>query len=296
MVQLPGVDGALPLFLGNSGLDGPTTVILGGVHGCEYTTIDAAIQLLNLFKKLEYCGRIAIVPVASMAAYSSRSLYVHPEDRKNVNRLFPGNPDGTVSERLADAIYRTFVLPSDVFIDLHGGDMCEALVPHIYYFRTPDADLNQHAYRFAQHFCLPFVYGSSALNSAYQSAAVAGKVAVLVEGGQLGVVDPTTAAALVKGCLNALRFEGIIPGGATEPVGQTDIRKYLWIESDLFGAWYPAVKVGDRVVTGQKMGETRNLFGDRLREYQAEDDGVVLFCVTSLVTNPGDALYAIGCC
>jgi predicted deacylase len=295
MVDLPGVSSRIPLFLLNGRADGPMTVILGGVHGCEYTSIDAAIQLVDRFKQLEALGRVAIVPVVSMDAYSARSLYVHPTDRKNLNRICPGNEHGTETERLAFQLFQTFLRPCDILIDLHGGDMCESLVPHIYWYQTPDPVLNEKARRFAQYFGIPYIYRSRALGSVYQSAAGAGNISVLAEAGQHGILYPALATMLLDGCLNALRSVGVLPGTPFEPSGQVDIEKSWWPESDQFGAWYPAVKAGDRVQAGQKMGEIRDLFGNPLKEYFAEGAGVVLMCMTSLAINPGETLFAIGC-
>jgi hypothetical protein len=236
LVQLPGVSARIPLFLINGAAEGPLTVILGGIYGCEYTSIDAAIQLGSRFKGLELRGRLAVIPVVSKDAYAARSLYVHPVDRKNINRYFPGDKNGTETERLAFQIYNTFLLPSDYVIDLHGGDMCETLMPHIYWYRTSDTALNERARSFAKAFCIPYIYGSKELRSAYQSAASAGKVSVLVEAGQQGILNPALAFMMVDGTLNALCSMGVLAGTPFEPSGQTEIEKYLWVESDQFGA------------------------------------------------------------
>jgi hypothetical protein len=295
LVELPGAGPRIPLFLKNGGGEGPAAVVLGGVHGCEYTSIDAAIQLLNRFKDLPVLGRVAVIPVVSMGAYAARRLYVQPVDGKNINRISPGNEHGSETERLTFQLFRTFIHPSDILVDLHGGDMCENLVPHIYYWQTPDPELNEKARRFACHFGIPYVYRSRALGSVYQAAASAGKIAVLAESGQQGILDPVLATRLVDGCINALRSAGVLEGTAVEPSGQKDIVKSWWPESEHSGAWHPAVKAGDQVQAGQKMGEIRDLFGNLLQERFAEGAGVVLMCVSSLAINSGETLYAIGC-
>ena len=78
-------------------------------------------------------GTVVSLPLIDVPAFLPRSPFVCPIDGKNPNRFFPGNPDGTFSEVMDDAIFRAVIAPADVLIDLHGGDMVEALVPFSIY-------------------------------------------------------------------------------------------------------------------------------------------------------------------
>ena len=78
-------------------------------------------------------GRITAVPIVSMTSFRARTAFVVPEDGKNLNRCFPGSPDGTFSDVLAHHVFTELIAPSDVLIDLHGGDMVEALEPFTLY-------------------------------------------------------------------------------------------------------------------------------------------------------------------
>ena len=60
------------------------------------------------------------------------------------------------------------------------------------------------------------------------------------------------------------------------------------------GCWYPSRKLEDKVKKGEKVGEIRDFFGNVLRQYRAEEDGLILYLVTSLAITPGDPLLAIG--
>lgn len=295
LVRWPGVAPEVPLVLVNGAEEGPLTVILGGIHGCEYTSIDAAIQLTQVLAGEKVKGRVAIVPVVALEAYAARSVYVHPVDKKNLNRTFPGKADGSESERLAHQLFQTLLKDCDTVIDLHGGDMNEALVPFMIYSKTADAALNQRALNLAKAFGLRYIVGSDTVGSTYSTAAARGKLAVLAEAGQQGILDPAGAALLVQGTLNALRSLGVIPGAVVEHPGLEHVERFLWTRSSHFGCWYPQFQVGDRVTTGQKMGELRDLFGKVLQDIFADATGPVLFSVTSLAINAGDPLFAIGC-
>jgi hypothetical protein len=229
MVSLPGVERPLPLFLVNGDLDGPLAVVTGGLHGCEYTSIDAAIQLGRSLEPGPLRGRVAVLPVMNVDAYAARSVYVHPADRKNLNRVFPGRPDGTESERLAFQVHQALLRHCDFFIDLHGGDMNEALVSHTYSFVTGDPVLDARALEFAKAMGLPYVYGRpTGAGLGYEIVANTGKVAILSEAGQQGVVDPALAAAMAEGCRNCLRMAGILSGAVVAHPGQTVLKALSW--------------------------------------------------------------------
>ena len=81
----------------------------------------------------EFSGRVRAVPILNVTAFRARSPFVVPEDGKNLNRCFPGNPDGTLAERLAYAAFTELITGSDAVIDAHCGDMVEALEPFALY-------------------------------------------------------------------------------------------------------------------------------------------------------------------
>lgn len=295
MVQWPGVGREVPLALIHGREDGPLTVILGGIHGCEYTSIDAAIRLAGILRGQEVRGRIALVPVVATEAYAARSIYVHPVDKKNLNRSMPGDPEGSETDRLAFRLTEALTGACDYLIDLHGGDMNEALVPFILYSRTADPDLNARSLRFARAFGIRYVVAGDTPGSTYSVAAGRGKVAVLAEAGQQGILDRAGSSLLVEGTLNALRSAGIIPGPVVEHGGLEVVDQFIWTRSGHFGAWYPAVAVGDRVEAGRPAGVITDLLGNLLQEVSVPASGPVLFCVTSLAINRGDPLFAVGC-
>lgn len=138
-LKLPTIEEQLPVFLINGSDQGQTVLIMGGVHGCEYTSIDAALKLGQTLEASEIHGRVVVLPIANPASFYARSIYIHPRDQKNLNRVFPGKENGTESERLAYWINETVIKNVDYVIDLHGGDMIEALVPFTIYHVTEDS-------------------------------------------------------------------------------------------------------------------------------------------------------------
>ena len=122
----------LPCFEARGAADGPHLCLIAGIHGGEYSSIAAVVRFMNELDE-RALGRITAVPIVSMTSFRARVAFVVPEDGKNLNRCFPGSAGGTFSEVLAHHVFDELIAPGDVLVDLHGGDMVEALEPFTLY-------------------------------------------------------------------------------------------------------------------------------------------------------------------
>src|SRR5712675_1867539 len=111
---------------------GPVLALIAGNHGYEYPPILALQRLSTLIDPAKLKGTIIMVHGANMPSFLGRTVYFSPIDHKNLNRVYPGKPDGTVSERIAFAITREVIDECDVLLDLHCGDGNELLRPYVY--------------------------------------------------------------------------------------------------------------------------------------------------------------------
>src|SRR5437868_11104097 len=143
-----------PAFEARGERDGPHVALIAGIHGCEYSSIAAVIRFMSELDTAELAGSITAVPVVSMQSFEGRSPFVVPEDGKNLNRTFPGTYDGTYTDALARGIFDELIAPADVVIDLHGGDLVEALEPFTIYSGGP---AEESARALAVGFGLPYV-------------------------------------------------------------------------------------------------------------------------------------------
>src|SRR4029079_16734800 len=110
---------------------GPTLFVNGGLHGGEYPAIEAVIRLGRLLDPAEISGTVVLMPVLNLPAFRSRTPFVCPIDNVNPNRMFPGDPNGSYSEQMVHALVNEFIAHADAYIDLHGGDIPEDLVPFV---------------------------------------------------------------------------------------------------------------------------------------------------------------------
>jgi predicted deacylase len=293
--QLAGLEH--PAFEARGAKDGPRVTLLGGIHGCEYSSIAAVTRFMTELDDGELAGSVTAVPVVSMQSFWKRSPFVVPEDGKNLNRCFPGSYDGTYAEVLARSIYDELIAPADVLIDLHGGDMVEGLEPFAIYEASP---VEERAHAIAVAFGLPYVVreerqegGLGGMTSS--AAAQAGIPAIIAEAGGRGQLEESAVELLVRGVRNALRHLEMLPGAVEPPpADQRTVGSFVWLRCEQAGWWDAAVGSGDEVREGDVLGRVRDLWGDVHEEIRAPRDGVVLFITTSPAVSDDGLLLGLG--
>jgi predicted deacylase len=283
-VHLNGLD--VPAFKVQGAEDGPSLSLIGGIHGCEYSSIAAVTRVMRELDATQLSGSITAVPVVSMESFIQRSAFFVPADGKNLNRAFPGDPAGTYTEKLAHDIFTTLIEPADVLIDLHGGDLVEALEPFALY-------CNEASRALALAFGLPYVVDSTdALPGMTASVAKRG---VIAEAGGAGQLEEHAVQQLTNGVGNVLRYLDMLPGELEPQQKPTTIARFEWLYSTPAGFWVAETKAGDRVERNAKLGEIRDLYGDVQEQIRAPADGVVLFLTTSAAVAQNGLLLGLGC-
>jgi predicted deacylase len=285
-----------PAFEARGARDGPRVALIGGIHGCEYSSIAAVVRFMNELAADELSGSVTAVPVVSMESFRRRSPFVVPEDGKNLNRCFPGTYDGTYTDALARSIFDELIAPADVLIDLHGGDLVEALEPFAIYDASP---VEERARALAVAFGLPYVVreepaaGLAGMTST--AAAGAGIPAIIAEAGGCGQLEPAAVELLVEGVANVLRSLEMLPGPVVPPrVDMRLVGAFDWLRCRDAGFWEAAVGAGDEVGQGQLLGRVSSLHGDVHEEIHAPREGVVLFLTTSAAVSDDGLLLGLG--
>lgn len=142
-VMVEGTDLWFPLAIIRGSQPGPTIVITAGIHAAEYPGIKAALELSYDLDFSTITGTVIIVAMANAAGFWRRSnsmvpgSYTSTGTDQNLNRIFPGNAQGSPDERLAAALF-ALIETADYYIDLHSGDSYESLIPHAYFCAMPD--------------------------------------------------------------------------------------------------------------------------------------------------------------
>lgn len=278
---------------------GPVVFINAGVHGGEYPAIEAVIRLGKLIDPAQLSGTVVLMPVVSLPAFWKRSMFVCPVDDLNPNRMFPGDPHGSYTEQLVHALMTEFIAHSDLYIDLHGGDMVEDLVPFSICQRGENA-VSKQALELATVFGLPnlLVVDRPIQNSkgvmSFVAAAERGIPAFIAEAGGVGQLQLDAVDLLQAGVLRVLAHMSMVQTQVAGAPAPTILTSFEWLYCRQAGMFYPQVTTNERVEAGQVVGTVGSLFGDTIEEITSPIVGKVLFLTSSPAVVSGGLLMGIG--
>jgi predicted deacylase len=285
--------------------DGPQLTVISGVHGCEYASMAGVRRWAAALDPARLRGRVRVVPVLNITGFRARAPFVVPEDGKNLNRCFPGNPDGTLAERLAHAAFTEFIRGADGLVDAHCGDMVEALEPFAMY---EAGSAEGRAKVLAEAYGLGYVMRQEpgpdrAVGGTTSAAAAAiGVAAITAEAGGCGLVEEDMVALHVRGLGRVLTAMGMAdadangaPAGAGEPAAAGYLGRFLWLRCAQEGWWEPTVVAGEKVTEGQLLGRVHSIDGaESLEEIRSPADGVMIFLTSSPAVAADGLLLGLG--
>lgn len=293
-LEVPGTPVKMPVTPINGCGEGKTVVITGGTHGGEYPGVETAIRLSRSLTPQEVSGQIIIVHPVNVPAFQAKLQCIGPYDGKNLNREYPGMAAGTVSQRIAYTISSLLFSQADFYMDLHGGDIHEALTPFVIYSKLGGEAQTQLAIAGSKALGVKYICGSVSANGTFGCAATMGVPGFLCEIGNCGLWSEEEVSRYIAGVTNVLRLLSVLEGPVEENRDAVMVDHMTCGDAEQTGCWYPCVKIEDTVVQGQKIGEIRDYFGEVLGEYFAPCGGVMLYVISSLAINAGDPIYAIG--
>jgi predicted deacylase len=281
---------------------GPTLALIAGTHGSEVAPIVALQRVRATLDPAVLRGTVLIVHVANLPSFLGRTIYYSPIDGKNLNRMYPGKPDGTVSERVAHAITNQIIERADFLVDMHSGDGNESLRPYTYW--SP-LGLNARADSVARemalawgndHIVIDTVRPRDPRMSVYtqNTAHLRGKPALTTEAGYLGVAAEDMVQRNVDGVFRLLRYFRMLPGDVELVRQPLYFEKTEVLRSPATGVWHPKVERGQSVQKGALLGVLTDFFGAPQAEIRAPFGGIVLYVVGTPAMSQGEPMGMIG--
>ena len=292
---------SIPFTIIRGKSDGPVLALVAGTHVSEYVPIVALQRLRTAIDPAGLRGTVIMVHVANMPSFLGRTVYYSPADNKNLNRVFPGNAEGTLSERIAEAITREVITRATHVIDLHCGDGNESLRPYSYWITTGDPKVAEAGRGLALAFGLEriVVDGSRPTDpaaSVYLSntAITRGKPALTTETGGMAVVDEASIWLIDRGVAGVLKHLGM------RDTGPAPLANAVWIEpsevirAGATGLFYPAVSNAQSVTKGALIGHVTDFHGAKVEELRSPFDGEILYVVGTPPISKGEPVAMVG--
>lgn len=278
---------------------GPTALLTGGNHGDEY---EGPLALFDLAQRLtadEVSGRVIIVPAMNYPAFLAGKR-TSPIDQGNMNRVFPGHPDGSVTEKIADYFQRRLLPLADYVLDIHSGGKTLDFVPFAAAHVLPDKDQQARCVAAMEAFAAPYSVMLLEIDSAgmYDTAAEnLGKVFVSTELGGGGTASAASVAIAKRGVDNLLMHAGIVNGvPAPRPTVKLDMPDArCMITSEAAGLVEFCVDLGAAVEAGQTVARVHDPLrtGRTPVEYRAEISGMMVGRHFPGLITMGDSLAAL---
>jgi predicted deacylase len=280
---------------------GPVLALVAGTHGMEYAPIVALQRLRRGIDPSTLGGTIIMVHVANMPSFLGRTIYYSPADGKNLNRVFPGKADGTLSERIADSITREVIARATHVIDIHCGDGNESLRPYVYWITTGPKEVADAGRRLAlasgfDHIVVDRGRPTDPAQSIYLSntAILRGKPALTVESGYLAATDEESIARIERAVAGWLKELGMRADGPPPVSAPVWIERSEVLTSSATGMFYAAVERGHSVAAGTVLGRVTDFHGNVLQEVKAPFAGIVLYVLGTPPISKGEPVAYVG--
>lgn len=275
---------AIPVTVVRGARRGPALFLTASIHGDELNGVGIVRDLLNDAPWADLCGTLVAVPVANVPAFLNQDRRL--PDRRDLNRAFPGSRRGSLTARLAHALYTEVVRRCDFGIDLHTAGGERANYPHV------RADLGRpECAALARAFGCPLVvHGGGPDRSLRRAATAAGVPTIAYEAGSPRRLERPFVEIGKRGVLDAMRHLGMLPGEPQPPPFAAEVREAHWIRARAGGILDLRVELGQPLRRGAEVSVNTNPFGRERSQVRAPHPGVVLGLTRMPLVHPGDAI------
>lgn len=277
----------IPIIIERAKLDGPTLLLMGGVHGDETNGVAIVRDIIRKKYNKPKKGTIICIPIFNVFGYLSQTR-VFPDGR-DLNRMFPGSANGSLASQFANLFTKEIAPLVDYVLDFHTGGAERSNFPNI------RCDLNQKKnFELAKVFGAPFIVHSNYIvKSVRDTIDKMGKTILLFEGGKSKNLDKSVIRIGVEGALNVMRYLGLQKGEIEHHNETVIIEKSKWIRAPFSGMYQLDVKNGSKVIKKTVLGKISDPYGEFERKVVAPFDCYIFGVNTAPIVNKGDALFHV---
>ncbi len=283
-----GVPVSTPVLVINGAYPGPTLCLTAAVHGDELNGIEMVRRVMHDLDPGKVSGAVIGIPIVNVQGFRRGSRYL--PDRRDLNRYFPGNPNGSAAARIAHSFFANVVSHCDALVDLHTGSFERANLPQI------RADLrNPDVVTLTQGFgSMVILHSTPAVGTLRYAATRAGIPAVTLEAGGPSQLELSEVKLGVKGIETLVNTLGMMRKhrlwGDPEPV----YYRSSWVRADNGGILLSDVSLGSSVRKGDLLGTITDPMNNARTEVRSPYAGRIIGMARNQVVMPGFAAFHVG--
>ncbi len=283
-----GVPVSTPVLVVNGAVPGPTLCLTAAVHGDELNGIEMVRRVFHDIDPAKLAGALIGVPIVNVQGFRRGSRYL--PDRRDLNRYFPGNPNGSAGARIAYSLFNDIIVHCDALVDLHTGSFERANLPQLRAdLRDPDVVTLTHGFG-----AMVVLHSKPTVGTLRYAATMAGIPTLVVEAGGPSELEPAEVAHGVKGIETLLTTLGMTRRsrlwGDPEPV----YYRSTWVRANNGGILLSDVSLGSTVRKGDLLGSITDPMSNARTELRSPYSGRVIGLARNQVVMPGFAAFHVG--
>lgn len=294
----------LPVLRIDGAAAGPALLVLAGVHGDEYEGVETILRLYRDLRPEQLAGTIILVPQANALSYRGGTR-ISPEDGVNMARAFPGNPEGTPTERIAWHLHHRFIAHADFMLDLHSGGTHYAVSTLVGYYHNDGTEIGRRSRAAAEAFGIDLLWAHERIapGRTVSSALALGVPWLYTEAYGGRRIRREDAEAFYAGAFRLMRHlgmlrpdereqgEGALPAEPRRIYGDGNFDGSETAEAD--GFFIPELSLGSHAAAGERIGTIYGFDGEELQRVIASRGGVVVMLPGTPAVRNGEPLFMI---
>lgn len=280
---------SVPVHVVNGRRAGPRLFVSGAIHGDELLGVEVVRRLLRSRSLRSLRGTLIAVPVVNVYGFLTRSRYL--PDRRDLNRSFPGSPNGSLAARLAHQFMREVVTHATHGVDLHSGALHRVNLPQVRAYLD-----DRESERLARAFDTPVIVDARLRDGSLRQAVMERGIPMLVyEAGEALRFDEFGIRAGLRGILSVMRAIGMLPDapGRGRRVEPFVARSSHWVRAPESGILRSRLRLGARIEPEQQLGVISSPLDDTEVELRAQRPGILIGRSQLPLVNEGDAVFHV---
>lgn len=280
----------VPVIVERAKVDGPTVVIMAGVHGDEINGVEIIRRVIRKKFNKPTKGTIICLPIFNIFGFLNFKREL--PDGRDLNRSFPGSASGSLASQFAYHFMKEIVPLADVILDFHTGAAQRNNFPQI---RCAFKD--ERSMELAKVFNPPFILNSAHIpKTIRESVYKRGKQMLLFEGGKANSIEENVVEEGVNGIKRILSYLEMRSFKIDISEGRSPVlmEESKWMRAPMSGLFQVLVENGKAVTKGDIIGLVTDPYGKLEKKIKAASAGHI-FCVNeSPIVYKGDAIFHIG--